>query len=245
MDKDPSIEQQQVFYDNWNLGHRNCNFEAIPEEIRARGTRVVDIIRSLTLFSPRILEVGCGTGWLTERLCDIGQVTAIDLSPQAIGIARQRNITANLIAGDFCEKEFNGEVFDIIVCVETLFYVSHQIRFVKKLASLMSKDGFLVLTSINKFVYDRSTDVGPPEHGQIRKWLTKKQLKNLLSRHFEILSMKTIEPRGNMGILRLINSYKLNAVLQRLFLSESVKHMKEKIGLGGGIVVIAKVRSNN
>ena len=54
----------------------------------------------------RVLEVGCGTGWLTEVLCDLGSVTAIDLSPRAIEIAQARGTDAKMIAGDFFQHDF-------------------------------------------------------------------------------------------------------------------------------------------
>jgi SAM-dependent methyltransferase len=240
MDKDPSIEDQRAFYDRWNINYRRGGFDDISREIRLRGSKVVDILQALNLTAPRILEVGCGTGWLTEKLYELGDVTAIDLSPEAIALARERKVAAEFIADDFYACEFRHASFDVGVCVETLFYVRDQPRFVQKLASLIKGGGFLAVTTINKFVYERSSDIGPPESGQIRKWLTKREINRLLSPHFEVLSMMTIEPQGNMGVLRLVNSYKVNAVLDRLFSPEVVKRAKERIGLGGGIVILGR-----
>jgi SAM-dependent methyltransferase len=240
MGNDPTLDEQRAFYDEWHTKYRRGRFNEITAEIRLRGSKVINIVRALNLITPHILEVGCGTGWLTEKLCDLGAVTAIDLSPTAIAMARERKIAAEFIADDFYAYEFPPASFDVGVCVETLSYVTDQPRFVQKLASLIRSGGFLAVTTINKFVYERRRDILPPERGQIRKWLTKRELRKLLSPHFEILSMTTIEPVGNMGVLRLVNSYKVNALLNRLFSPERVKGAKERIGLGGGIVILGR-----
>jgi 2-polyprenyl-3-methyl-5-hydroxy-6-metoxy-1,4-benzoquinol methylase len=240
MQDKPTIEEQTAFYDRWNVEHRAGAFEEIPDGIRDRGVRVLDILRTLDLHAPRILEVGCGTGWLTEKLGAFGKVTAIDLSPSAIAVARTRNIDAELIAGDFYQHGFAASSFDIVVCVETLFYVEDQPRFVERVASLMKPGAHLILTTVNKFVYERSRDVRPVEPGQVRNWLSRRDLRRLLARRFELLSMTTVAPTGDLGILRLVNSYKINAVLLRLFSAENLRSAKERIGLGGGVVVVAR-----
>jgi len=38
----------------------------------------------------------------------------------------------------------------------------------------------------------------------------------------------------------LVNSYRLNGLLERLVDSEKIKKAKERLGLGGGIVIIAR-----
>jgi 2-polyprenyl-3-methyl-5-hydroxy-6-metoxy-1,4-benzoquinol methylase len=242
MKPEPTIEEQRAFYDRWHSEWRRGTLEEIDPEIRPRSVRVLHNLRRLRLGQPRILHVGCGTGWLTQRLCDFGHVTGIDLSPQAIALAQQRQMSAELIAGDFYEHDFRPALFEAAVCVETLFYVADQARFVQKLASLMGPGGFLILTTINKFVYDRRRDIGPPEHGQVRRWLSKRQVRSLLEPHFEVLSMTTVgEPQGDRGILRLVNSYKLNAVLATMFSAPAVKWAKERL-VGTGVVIVARNR---
>jgi len=243
MNTNPTVPEQVAFYDSWNSKYRGVAFDEISDEIRVRGERVLQILRTLNLESPNILEIGCGTGWLSEKLCQFGKVTAIDLSPKAIDIARQRTAAADFIAGDFYEHTFCTNPFDVLVCVETLFYVADQPRFLRKMASLVPTGKYVVITSINKFVYERSIDVGAPAQGQIREWLSPGQMRRLVSEQFEVLSMNSIEPRGNRGVLRIINSRKVNAVLNGIFTPKVVKRMKEKLGLGGGIVLLGRKKT--
>jgi 2-polyprenyl-3-methyl-5-hydroxy-6-metoxy-1,4-benzoquinol methylase len=242
MAHDPSIDEQIAYYDRWNSSHRSGEFDEIAEEIRMRGVRVLQRLKAMDLGRPSILEVGCGTGWLSEKLCELGSVTAIDLSPKAIEIAQRRGCDAEFIAGDFYAEEFGKAPYDVGVCIETLFYMHDQPRFVEKFASLLAPRAVVGITNINPFVYERSSDIPPPVTGQVRKWLDKSQLRALLEPHFSILSMETVEPRGDQGILRLTNSYKVNAILGRVFSPGAVKRAKEKLGLGGGIVIMARKR---
>ena len=213
---EPTIAQQIEYYDRWNADNRAGDLDAIEPEIRRRGLLVCEHLRRAGLSQPRILEVGCGTGWLSSKLVELGSLSAIDLSPKAIEIARQRHVQATFIADDFFAHDFGSEPFDAIVCIETLFYVPDQPRFVAKLAELLRPGGFLGLSCINKFVYERSSDIGAPKAGQVRRWLSKGEILALLRPQFDIRSVQSVEPRGDQGILRLVNSYKVNSMLGRV-----------------------------
>jgi 2-polyprenyl-3-methyl-5-hydroxy-6-metoxy-1,4-benzoquinol methylase len=238
--QEPTLQQQIEFYDRWNADYRAGDLDDIIPEIRRRGLVVCEHLARAGLARPRILEVGCGTGWLSRKLLELGPLTAIDLSPRAIEIARQRHPEPTFIAGDFYAHDFGSEPFDAIVCIETLFYVPDQPRFVAKLAQLLRPGGFLGMSCINKFVYERSSDIGAPQPGQVRHWLTKREILALLRPHFDVQSVETVEPRGDQGIMRLVNSYKLNAMATRAVGSERVRRCKEKWGFGGGIVFVAR-----
>jgi len=240
LNKLPSNAEQIAFYDRWNENNRAGQLSEINEEIRVRGLRVLDGVRASNLQQPKILEVGCGTGWLTQLLSELGSVTAIDLSPRAIEIAKARGIHAELIAGDFFQQDFPAQYYDVGICIETLFYVPDQSGFLQKFASLLKPGALVGFSMINKFVYERSSDIGEPEDGQIRHWLSKTEMRKLLAPYFDIVSMETLVPRGDTGILKFVNSTKVNTMLERIFSLQSIKRTKEKMGLGGGIVIMAR-----
>jgi len=237
--KDPTIEEQRSYYDKWNFEYRNADFERIDPEFRLRSLRILSILEKLNLTEPRILEVGCGTGWFTEKLCSFGKVSAIDLSPTAIAIARGRCIDAEFIAADFSAYECEPALFDIVICMDTLFYVLDQSHFVDKLTACLKDDGYLIVMTINKFVYLRSREIKPPVSGQVRKWLSRRQLKNMLSKFCNILLMTTVEPRGDGGVLRIVNSRIINKLMNRVFSENTIKKFKERMGFGGAVVVLA------
>lgn len=239
MSNRPPLEDQIAFYDQWNLEYRGAPYEGIDAEIKARADKILELIDAQCLPTGEILEIGCGTGWFTEKLSRLGNVTAIDLSPRSIEIAKARNTGAQYIAASVLGHDFEGRQFDLIICVETLFYMEDPDLLAGTMSQLCRGDGHLALSTINKFVYERRHDVVPPERGQIRNWMSRRQTRQLIERFFDVTCELTIEPRGHMGILRLVNSYRLNGVLARLVGEGVLKKAKEKLGLGGGVIIIA------
>ena len=238
----PTVDEQQAYFDSWNVRHRSCDLDHIDNESKARAAAVLRAVEAFRVPRPSILEIGCGTGWLIERLADVGDCTGIDLSKRAIEIARQRGIKATFHVANF--HTFSGlqASFDIGICMETISYVADREVFIDRLASMLKPGGLLILTSTNKFIYMRRSDIGPPEPGQIRKWLTRRELLNLLERRFKILKTTTVLPKGDRGILRVTQSYKINGLLNRMFGEAAVTRAKEAVGLGHCRVVLAQKR---
>jgi magnesium-protoporphyrin O-methyltransferase len=78
------------------------------------------------LTGRRVLDAGCGTGMVTEILAARGaHVTAVDISPQLIEIARKR-LQAHLAdrvsfhAGDMLDEELG--TFDHVLAMDSLIY---------------------------------------------------------------------------------------------------------------------------
>src|SRR5215831_10050780 len=57
-------DSQRKFWNAWDTQH----LQTVGEETRRRSDEVLGLISSLNLERPRILEIGCGNGWLAERL---------------------------------------------------------------------------------------------------------------------------------------------------------------------------------
>lgn len=87
------------------------------------------MIRQSVLGAPALtlLDVGCGTGWLGERLFGEGfSVVGIDINPEAVKVARQHAVPADSEGrslryelADFSSPEatgVDGGPFDIAVC---------------------------------------------------------------------------------------------------------------------------------
>ncbi len=89
---------------------------------------------------------------------------------------------------------------------------------------------------------DRLGDVGwnvqPPQHIAVQ--LSRPQLKNMLAPYFHVRKAFTIIPHGKLGILRLINSYKLNSIVGRIVSQEKLCSWKEKAGFGWQMIFVAQ-----
>jgi len=101
-------------------------------------------------------------------------------------------------------------------------HVTDQRRFIEIVAELLDNGGHLILTTQNRTVNLRNSRIKAPAEGQLRRWRTKKDLRALLSPRFECLQLFTIEPSGDLGFLRIVNSRMLNAALTRVFSEQRV-----------------------
>lgn len=87
------------------------------------------------------------------------------------------------------------------------------------------------------------TDLVRRSHGEIPlNWLNTGELERLLRDRFSVLHSETIIPAGNRGILRLINSWRLNALIQKVVPEPYIVTLKEKVGLDKTLVVVAQKR---
>jgi trans-aconitate methyltransferase len=69
----------------------------------------------------RILDLGCGDGWLTEKLVEAGcQVVGVDSSAEQVAAARERGLEAYVMDGR--ELKFEGE-FEAVFSNATLHWI--------------------------------------------------------------------------------------------------------------------------
>jgi len=96
-----------------------------------------------------VLEVGCGTGQLTEGLARFGfDLTAIDLGPSMIAHARRRLVGAaiSLQVASFEDFAAADDSFDLIVSGTAFHWVDPEVKF-RKSARLLRPGGWLALVA--------------------------------------------------------------------------------------------------
>jgi SAM-dependent methyltransferase len=96
-----------------------------------RGMREVELALLRPRLRPgaRLLDAGCGTGGFLGFLLDrgaIGSAAGIDLSPEAIELARERVPEAELGVGSVTELPFADETFDAAVLNDVLQHVPEE-----------------------------------------------------------------------------------------------------------------------
>jgi len=97
-------------YDDWWLGVGRFTDRDRPGW-EAETARLVALLRRLP--PARVLDVGCGTGFLTRHLH--GDVTALDQSPGMAAIAAERMPHARVVVGDAVPLPFGDGEFDRVV----------------------------------------------------------------------------------------------------------------------------------
>ena len=237
----PSIDEQRSF---WNWHWQNVESRKVLNDwTERRALEMLALIRGLSLSNPRILDFGCGQGWFTERLAGLGEAHGIDLSPEGIEAARLRRPDIDYVVGNVYDTLLPCGFFDVLISSEVIAHVDDQSRYLERAAQVLKPGGYLIITTGNKFVMERLGDVGwnvqPPQH--IARQLSRRQLSALLMRAgFTVLKSLTIIPHGHRGILRIVNSYRLNSALRSFVAQDKLDAFKEKMGLGWQMIFLAQ-----
>jgi 2-polyprenyl-3-methyl-5-hydroxy-6-metoxy-1,4-benzoquinol methylase len=225
-------------WDKWNSTYR---LGTLDPASKVRMCEILAVLADLKVRGAKILEVGCGTGWLSNGLSEFGKVTACDIGSKIIEIAQTRYPQVDFLSGDIHTLDLPVNSFDVVVTSQVLAHVADQPAFVRRLAQLLKPSGLLLIDAQNKFVFERTAGIDPPD-GWIRKWVTMRELKSLLRQDFLIRHATTLEPEGHLGLLRIINSVRINRYSSAMFGTERVKRLKEKAGFGQSLFVVAARR---
>lgn len=240
---------ERSWWDLWNKSYRAKNEnDPISGELFARSAAAVNAITRDG--NGRVLEIACGTGTLSRMLV-YSSYHGLDISPAAIEVARQRSESFPAgcdppiyEAADFHKWPLPHEKFDVAVCVDAISSIRDQLIAMKKIAQSLRSSGCLVLTTINRFVYERiqRTSTVRLESGPVSRWLYRNELNSLIRQAgFAIERSETIMPRGTLGILRIINSPRLNGMFGMRF-APVLRRMKEYAGFGQYSLVVARKR---
>ncbi|KEZ96603.1 3-demethylubiquinone-9 3-methyltransferase [Xanthomonas vasicola pv. vasculorum NCPPB 895] len=110
----------------------------------------------LDLAGARVLDVGCGGGLLSESMARLGaQVTAIDLEPELVKVARLHSLESGVQVDyrvqsvEDLAAEQPGS-FDAVTCMEMLEHVPDPTAIIRACASLLKPGGKLFLSTLNR-----------------------------------------------------------------------------------------------
>lgn len=102
------------------------------------------------------LDVGCGGGLLSEALASEGaQVTAIDLAPELVKVARLHRLESGvqvdyqLRSVESLAEERPGS-FDVVTCMEMLEHVPDPSAVVRACATLVRPGGWVFFSTLNR-----------------------------------------------------------------------------------------------
>lgn len=237
---DIGIEEQRKAWNDWNTRWR----EQEVGHISVRQAETIEGWLEQVGATPlNILDAGCGTGWMCQRLLRFGSVTGVDLADEVIQRARIRVPGARFLAGDALgNDELEPASFDAIVSLEVLSHVVEQQAFVSKLASLLKPGGRLMLATQNRPILERWSEIGGPIPGQIRHWVDARALRQLLSRDFVVEHLTSVQPVGDQGYLRFFNSRLFNWPTALLLGRRGRMKLKERMLLGHTLMVCARLR---
>ena len=119
-------------------------YEHLPRYAFAKGFAV----------GAQVLDFGCGTGYGAAALAGVAEaVTALDIDPAAIQWARDahRNPRLHFEQRSDLGRGLPAHSFDLVTCFEMIEHVDHdtQIATMRSIASLLKRDGKLVISTPN------------------------------------------------------------------------------------------------
>jgi len=231
------------FWNQWNARWRAAHEASwTPDEAaRRRHETILAWLRARDVRDADILDVSCGAGWLSDALRAFGRVTGVDIADETVAEARARFPAVTFIAGDFYTVDLPAESWDVVVCVDGISCVPDPAAFVRRMAERLRPGGHLIAATPNRFVWERVERDGQSA-APIRHWHSRGELRSLLAPWFEVLRLRTVAPGGHTGLLRIVNSYKVEAVLARAGLATAWRWARERLGVGRSFVVLCRLR---
>lgn len=158
MSTDRSRADRQVvnngWYDTLEWGNRqNGALALLRSEGALKNAWVADRLVSRGLAAAKVLDVGCGGGFLSNHLAQQGHdVTGIDLSASSLKYARRTDATRRVHyqEADAYDLPFADATFDVVTCLDFLEHVSAPELVVHQAARVLKPQGLFFFHTFNR-----------------------------------------------------------------------------------------------
>ena len=173
---------------DWEEIYSKYDLTEIPWHSDEPDQEFIELIGNKKIKPRFVLDIGCGSGTDAIYLASIGcKVTAIDVSHEAIRIARERaekaRLKVNFIADNFWEFEFHNKSFDFINDRGCFHHINPHDRekFAMKINDVLKSNGYYYLRCWSD--KEEESDQGPYR-------ISKDEIKNTFSKFFKVGAIK-------------------------------------------------------
>lgn len=132
----------------------------------------------------RMLDVGCGRGWLTNLATMYGACEGIEPVAGVVEHARKLFPHLRLEVGtaEVVSSRADFEPYDVILTSEVIEHVPHgqKENFLAQLSTLLKPEGYLILTTPRGEMWEQWKTIAPPNQ-PVEDWVTEDQLRALFS----------------------------------------------------------------
>ena len=144
-------------YDGKSIRHsgspRSCGYSSNSDYLSRlnllKGWLNFDQIKGKTL-----LDIGCGTGLMTEALTQENTVWGVDISPGLLKISKKRGIKTLLSSAD--HLPFHNDYFDIVLCIGVIPYYKDPGAIFSEICRSTRPGGKIVISSTTNSILIRS-----------------------------------------------------------------------------------------
>lgn len=103
------------------------------------------IVDAVPTHARTALDVGCGDGYLSARLCDRGlAVTALDRDLASVRAAAKADDRVEAVAGDLCQAPLAGRTYDLVGSNAMLHHVD-AVAGIRAMRELVAPNGTLAI----------------------------------------------------------------------------------------------------
>jgi len=93
----------------------------------------------------KVLDVGCGTGLILEKISNRSFAVGIDFSSQALSFCKQRGLK-NLIKGNVQDLPIRDSSVDLVLALDLLEHIEDDKGLIKEIQRTLKPDGYLLAT---------------------------------------------------------------------------------------------------
>lgn len=142
---------------NWDIFTSvKMSLKELAPNYYIRLKRVIELAGS----GKRILDVGCGDGFLESKLKkNFKEIYGIDLNETDLAIAKILNPEKriNFVKASASKLPFKNDFFDVVVCTEVIEHIKEDSIVIDEIKRVLKRKGKLIITTPDKkfpFLYD-------------------------------------------------------------------------------------------
>ena len=231
--------ESRAYYDDFSAGYereRHRGYHALLDELELNA--VEPLVRGRD-----VLEVGCGTGLILEKLSKIARrAEGVDLSPGMLALAKERGLDVR--EGSATELPFDDASFDVAVSFKVLAHVPEIERALAEMARVCRPGGHVIAELYNpwslRFLAKRLAGPQPISDGRTEadvytRWDPPTRLKKLLPSSVELVGVhgvRVFTPAAFVHRIPVVGS--LFAQAERLAVTSPLRWF------GGFLVAVAR-----
>lgn len=111
--------------------------------------KIIDILKGVR--AKTAFEIGIGTGWpIASELYEDGTIiSGCDVSESLIRLAQKNYPQMNLYVGDIWQMPFTGEMYDLVYCIRSSWYMKDFLDVIPKMLDITNSGGTVIFNVLN------------------------------------------------------------------------------------------------
>src|SRR4026208_2240841 len=105
---------------------------------------VEKICETLNNPSPRLLDVGCGTGANLKMLAAHGRAEGVDISPQAVEFCRERGLDSVRL-GAAEQLPYENDSFELVTALDVIEHLDDDVAGLREMRRVLRRDGRILI----------------------------------------------------------------------------------------------------